>query len=62
MGALEIAEAYAADGEKVKQDEDSAEGNAYLKATTFKITTGADRIYPGCLVQEIKIKNVNKRK
>lgn len=62
MGALEIAEAYAADDEKAKKEDGEAEGNAYLTATTFKITAGADRIYPGCLVQEVKIKNVEKRK
>lgn len=61
MGALEIAEAYAADGDKAPTEEGVADGNAYLKTTTFKITAGADRIYPGCLVQEIKIKNINKR-
>lgn len=59
-GALEIAEAYAADGEKPKGED--AKGNAYLKATTFNITAGADRIYPGCLVREVKIENTSKRK
>lgn len=61
-GALEIAEAYAADGQKAKKEEGVADGNAYLKATTFKITSGSDRIYPGCLVREIKIQNTTKRK
>lgn len=61
-GALEIAEAYAADGQKAKKEEGVADGNAYLKATTFKITSGSDRIYPGCLVREIKIQNTAKRK
>lgn len=61
-GALEIAEAYAADGQKAKKEEGVADGNAYLKATTFKITSGSDRIYPGYLVREIKIQNTTKRK
>lgn len=61
-GALEIAEAYAADGQKAKKEDGVADGNAYLKATTFKITSGSDRIYPGCLVREIKIQNTTKRK
>lgn len=55
FGALEDAEALAADKD-AKADEDAEGGNAHLSATTFKIVTGADRIVPGCLVREEKIK------
>lgn len=58
-GAIEIAEAYAADGETEKGD---AEGDVSLTSTSFKIITGADKIYPGCTIREVKIKNMEKRK
>lgn len=55
FGAMEDAEALAAD-KKAKADDDAKGGNPYLTATTFKIVSGADRIVPGCLVREAKIK------
>ena len=42
-----------------KADEDAADGNAYLDATTFKVLSGANRITLGCLVREATIKRTN---
>lgn len=55
FGALEDAQALADDAE-AKNDEESKLGNASLKATTFKVLSGANRIVPGCLVREVTIK------
>lgn len=55
FGALEDAQALAEDAE-AKTDEESKLGNASLKATTFKVLSGANRIVPGCLVREVTIK------
>ena len=55
FGAMEDAEALAADKD-AKADEDAKGGNAYLEATTFKVTSGSNRIMPGCVVREVTIK------
>lgn len=55
FGAMEDAKALAADKD-AKADDDAAGGNAYLNATTFKATSGAHRIVPGCVVREVTIK------
>ena len=55
FGAMEYAEALAADKD-AKADEDAKGGNAYLEATTFKVTSGSNRIMPGCVVREVTIK------
>ena len=55
FGAMEDAEALAADKD-AKADDDAKGGNAYLNATTFKATSGAHRIVPGCVVREVTIK------
>jgi len=55
FGALEDATALAENHEKIK-DEEGAEGNPLLLATTFKILSGATQIVPGCLVREMEIK------
>lgn len=55
FGAMEDAEAMAADKD-AKADKDAEGGNAYLNATTFKATSGAHRIVPGCVVREVTIK------
>jgi len=55
FGALEEKKALEESGEKVK-DEEGAEGNVYLDATTFKAVSGANQIVPGCLVREMTIK------
>lgn len=57
-GAMEDAEALASD-KSAKADEDAADGNAYLDATTFKVLSGANRITLGCLVREATIKRTN---
>lgn len=50
FGALEALEA----GEE--SDEEGKEGNAALRYTTFRITDGARRIVPGCLIREETIR------
>lgn len=57
FGALEEArEAASEDGSKSK-DEDAADlESAMLTASTFKVTSGAGKIVPGCLVREVTIK------
>ena len=58
FGALEEAqmiEAAKAAGEKVK-DGDVDLKAASLTSTTFKVLSGANQVYPGCLVREVKIK------
>ena len=55
FGAMEDAAALAADKD-AKADDDAEGGNAYLNATTFKATSGAHRIVPGCVVREVTIK------
>lgn len=55
FGALDDAQALAESHEKVKDDE-GAEGNPMLLATTFKVLSGAGQIAPGCLVREMEIK------
>lgn len=57
FGALEEArEAASEDGPKSK-DEDAADlESAMLTASTFKVTSGAGKIVPGCLVREVTIK------
>lgn len=58
FGALEEAqmiEAAKAAGEKVKEGDVDLKA-ASLTATTFKVLSGANQIYTGCLVREVKIK------
>lgn len=55
FGAMEDAMALATDKD-AKADDDAEGGNAYLNATTFKATSGAHRIVPGCVVREVTIK------
>lgn len=58
FGALEEAqmiEAAKAAGEKVKQGDISLAA-ASLTSTTFKVLSGANQIYPGCLIREVKFK------
>lgn len=54
FGALEDAKLFAENHEKVK-DEEGAEGDPTLTATTFKILSGANQIVPGCLVREMEL-------
>lgn len=56
FGAQEDAEAIAS-GE-AKASEEDGQGNASLTATTFEITSGADRLMEGTLVREETIKRV----
>lgn len=64
FGADEDAAAQAADSSAKKANaakadsEDAPLGNVALKATTFKIVSGANKIVPGCLVREVTIKRV----
>lgn len=58
FGALEEAqmiEAAKAAGEKVKAGDTDLKA-ASLTATTFKVLSGANQIYPGCLIREATIK------
>ena len=58
FGALEEAEmieAAKAAGEKVKAGDISLKA-ASLTSTTFKVLRGANQIYPGCLIREVKFK------
>lgn len=58
FGALEEAqmiEAAKAAGEKVKAGDIDLKA-ASLTSTTFKVLSGANQVYPGCLVREVKIK------
>ena len=59
-GALEEAEAAEEakkEGEDLSKNSDVANLEAAkLTATTFKILSGANKIVPGCLVREVKIK------
>ena len=61
FGAREDAEALAADP-KAKQEKGEEVGNVELNATTFKITSGENKIVPGCVVREVTIKAIKKKK
>lgn len=52
-GTEAAAEATVAEAEEVTELE---EGNPYLDATVFEITSGANKIFPGMLIREVKIK------
>ena len=52
-GTEAAAEATIAEAEEVTELE---EGNPYLDATVFEITSGANKIFPGMLIREVKIK------
>lgn len=60
FGAREDAEAMAAEP-KAKLPEGEEVGNVALDATTFKITSGENKIMPGCLVREVTIKALKKK-
>lgn len=49
--------ANTADAEITDESEEDENGNVYLEGTTFKITSGAGKIYPGMLIREVTIKN-----
>ncbi len=48
-------EAAKAAGEQVKAGDVSLKA-ASLTSTTFKVLSGANQIYPGCLIREVKFK------
>lgn len=54
FGALEDAEAAQSSGHKA----DTKDGDAFLKASTFKIVSGGNKVLPGCLVREATIKHI----
>ena len=59
FGADEDAAGMVAAGQEAgagKNSDDEPIGNVGLDATTFKISSGKDRIVPGCLVREATIK------
>lgn len=59
FGALEDMEELSAEATPVDTSKlgDEAPGNATLSCTSFKIISGAGKIFPGCLVRETTIKN-----
>ena len=52
-GNAAVAEAAAAEAAETAELE---EGNPYMDATVFEITSGANKIYPGLLIREVRIK------
>ena len=57
FGALEEAREAASENGPKSKDEDAADlESAMLTASTFKVTSGAGKIVPGCLVREVTIK------
>lgn len=58
FGAMEDAQALSADSTAVDQTKmgEDAPGNVNLTCSSFKVISGANKMFPGCLVREVTIK------